>query len=169
MRWSLPLRECGLKSRHDIPGTGCQLVTPLAGVWIENTLNWEDTSPFAVTPLAGVWIEKVMLPCLCGAGQTSLPLRECGLKKLGHPEHPRTCYVTPLAGVWIENPRLFLYSASITSLPLRECGLKNRHPAAGREMVYVTPLAGVWIENLSWSDRWLLCSVTPLAGVWIEN
>ena len=55
---SLPLRECGLKRRFRPPISSGQVVTPLAGVWIEtDRLNKYDKRP-----------------------RGSLPLRECGLK-----------------------------------------------------------------------------------------
>ncbi len=55
--WSLPLRECGLKSFWHICTFQNGIVTPLAGVWIEidcDALGFVDSG---VTPLAGVWIE----------------------------------------------------------------------------------------------------------------
>ena len=56
-----------------------QLVTPLAGVWIEIKRNSKQ-SPYA----------------------TSLPLRECGLKSPFCKQSIYFRFVTPLAGVWIE-------------------------------------------------------------------
>ena len=121
---SLPLRECGLKSlQASFPGRRLR-VTPLAGVWIEMSINIELVSLNRVTPLAGVWIEIFH----------------------GHGKRVRKCHVTPLAGVWIEMYRrkLLQLPVSVTplagvwieikmavrqyvgarSLPLRECGLK---------------------------------------------
>ena len=56
---SLPLRECGLK--FDSPGMLAKgnIVTPLAGVWIEITLYKQLHLQIIVTPLAGVWIEII--------------------------------------------------------------------------------------------------------------
>ena len=57
-----------------------QMVTPLAGVWIEIKSAGEDVGAGgSVTPLAGVWIE------MATAWQ-----------------YISTLIVTPLAGVWIE-------------------------------------------------------------------
>ena len=77
---------------------------------------------------------------------TSLPLRECGLKY--HKDMlPRIgCPVTPLAGVWIE-----ICLARVT---------------ANKSLV--TPLAGVWIEIPKSLSLYPSFRVTPLAGVWIE-
>ena len=40
MHWSLPLRECGLKSTAQYPESFGEFVTPLAGVWVEIYLLW---------------------------------------------------------------------------------------------------------------------------------
>ena len=55
------------------------IVTPLAGVWIEiyRVPFLEDGA--VVTPLAGVWIE-IPPPFMEKLTGWSLPLRECGLK-----------------------------------------------------------------------------------------
>ena len=59
---SLPLRECGLKSVACRAIREWDLVTPLAGVWIE-MLQWEQRNiVMKVTPLAGVWIEINISP-----------------------------------------------------------------------------------------------------------
>ena len=131
---SLPLRECGLKSRLQAQRHLTQEVTPLAGVWIEIT----DTS-------AGSWQNM------------SLPLRECGLKYNSFCTLLSLVFVTPLAGVWIEmfSSLYHRYSLLVTplagvwieifqcvkatlmqeSLPLRECGLKLwRYFTAHREV-----------------------------------
>ena len=104
---SLPLRECGLKSRLQAQRHLTQEVTPLAGVWIEIT----DTS-------AGSWQNM------------SLPLRECGLKYNSFCTLLSLVFVTPLAGVWIEIVKLVEdFTNDSSSLPLRECGLKlNKIP-----------------------------------------
>ena len=121
---SLPLRECGLKSRLQAQRHLTQEVTPLAGVWIEIT----DTS-------AGSWQNM------------SLPLRECGLKYNSFCTLLSLVFVTPLAGVWIEIENIYSminrvyvtplagvwieivklvedFTNDSSSLPLRECGLK---------------------------------------------
>ena len=54
---SLPLRECGLKSQEDLAKIKRDLVTPLAGVWIEIPNCTKLYLQTDVTPLAGVWIE----------------------------------------------------------------------------------------------------------------
>ena len=98
-----------------------------------------------VTPLAGVWIEITEHEAQLSALQ-SLPLRECGLKSSSIPGSHYRYPVTPLAGVWIEitYPIYFAAIRTVTplagvwieiptqdnsgpvtmSLPLRECGLK---------------------------------------------
>ena len=76
---SLPLRECGLKSQEDLAKIKRDLVTPLAGVWIEIISRQQLQTAFIVTPLAGVWIEITI---------TNAKISERN--------------VTPLAGVWIE-------------------------------------------------------------------
>ena len=55
------------------------MVTPLAGVWVEIWNAVESCLHGCVTPLAGVWVE-MMNDTLKEIVQTSLPLRECGLK-----------------------------------------------------------------------------------------
>ena len=54
---SLPLRECGLKLVSKLLKFTMNLVTPLAGVWIEITATGSARFPALVTSLAGVWIE----------------------------------------------------------------------------------------------------------------
>ena len=121
------------------------LVTPLAGVWIEIFLSFGLVSQCLVTPLAGVWIEIQFAVWTCSKSLTSLPLRECGLKCFTHLNCAFfNCHspcgsvdwnylgdgdncnaeVTPLAGVWIEIKTTRIYHISGKSLPLRECGLK---------------------------------------------
>ena len=164
-----------------------------------------------VTPLAGVWIE-IRSVALCCAANSSLPLRECGLKfttsfydtptVLRHSpcgsvdwncEISGGLYkwliVTPLAGVWIEITSHYTIIGGDWSLPLRECGLKlvsahmgartGGHSPCGSVdwnepevqkvlQKWVTPLAGVWIEITDTSAGSWQNIVTPLAGVWIE-
>ena len=76
---SLPLRECGLKSYIADVLLNSQLVTPLAGVWIEIRVSLCFVPIGIVTPLAGVWIEISVIKDKRG-DTGSLPLRECGLK-----------------------------------------------------------------------------------------
>ena len=76
---SLPSRECGLKLDCVNTLYVSDLVTPLAGVWIEIHQAMKDMGFTRVTPLAGVWIEIYTV-----AGKNL------------------TDDVTPLAGVWIE-------------------------------------------------------------------
>ena len=60
-----------------------EIVTPLAGVWIEIVMLDVEVRNTEVTPLAGVWIE----------------IKSCNIIT-------PTNLVTPLAGVWIEIPIL---------------------------------------------------------------
>ena len=78
-KWSLPVRECGLKLPY----------------------QQEDEVVAAVTPRAGVWIE---IPAWCGGPRrrSSLPVRECGLKWDPCQRQDPAALVTPRAGVWIE-------------------------------------------------------------------
>ena len=78
-----------------------EVVTPLAGVWIEILPAASVSNQHSVTPLAGVWIE--IAPYIIS---------------------PPAAIVTPLAGVWIEMRKCRLTAIFLTSLPLRECGLK---------------------------------------------
>ena len=54
---SLPSRECGLKLYKIATPNAPNMVTPLAGVWIEIGCRHGNFCPCTVTPLAGVWIE----------------------------------------------------------------------------------------------------------------
>ena len=83
-----------------------EIVTPLAGVWIEIKNLFNLCLTVTVTPLAGVWIEITRAPTPEATAILSLPLRECGLK-------------SRIGG--IKNLRRM-------SLPLRECGLKYVMP-----------------------------------------
>ena len=54
-------------------------VVPLAGTWIEISLEASEDGSDLVVPLAGTWIE--ILHLLCGESiEKSFPLRERGLK-----------------------------------------------------------------------------------------
>ena len=123
---SLPLRECGLKSKR-LPAHGGQLLSlPLRECGLKLWLVRHRKKKYSVTPLAGVWIEMSIVSPLYMADITSLPLRECGLKLL----------------------RKTKSKCRSTSLPLRECGLKSHLTHLIYKLVNVTPLAGVWIEIL---------------------
>ena len=99
---SLPLRECGLKSKAKGGKPKDKNVTPFAGVWIEICL-------FALLLYAGKW---------------SLPLRECGLKYPVFTPQDQVLPVTPFVGVWIEIKHSAGFGQLNMSLPLWECGLK---------------------------------------------
>ena len=77
--WSLPLRECGLKSERLSLSNTTFAVTPLAGVWIEISNSLSRFQLNQVTPLAGVWIEILAIS-----------------------QFQQAALVTPLTGVWIE-------------------------------------------------------------------
>ena len=69
------------RNRHIVWRRFIDLVTPLAGVWIEILLVDGALSFGTVTPLAGVWIEI----SLCGAPRTGGPVTPhagCGLKSV---------------------------------------------------------------------------------------
>ena len=58
-----------------------QMVTPLAGVWIEIKSAGEDVGAGgSVTPLAGVWIEMATAWQYISTLISSHPSRVCGLK-----------------------------------------------------------------------------------------
>ena len=77
-----------------------------------------------VTPRVGVWIETV-IPTEQIEGHPSLPVWECGLKRLCQRHRETPSLVTPRVGVWIETKdELISY--------LDE---------------NVTPRVGVWIET----------------------
>ena len=144
-------------------------VTPLVGVWIEIPRGVCGCDAHGVTPLAGVWIEIAneqtaflirFCHSPCGSVDwntdcitrnwhvnSSLPLRECGLKSIIYMSAHAHVIVTPLAGVWIEihqcercrlpelrhspcgsvdwNKQMHRNVTGVVgSLPLRECGLK---------------------------------------------
>ena len=61
MKWSLPVRECGLKSKGYEAWLTSRSVTPRAGVWIEICRRLLNKGRFTVTPRAGVWIEIDLL------------------------------------------------------------------------------------------------------------
>ena len=56
----------------------------------------------------------------------SLPVRECGLKRLHRRHQGRSLHVTPHMGVWIETRVAGDFRKSLKSLPIWECGLKHR-------------------------------------------
>ena len=56
-----------------------ELVTPLAGVWVEMSSPVITERMRLVTPLAGVWVE-ISGTEVSVDSKESLPLRECGLK-----------------------------------------------------------------------------------------
>ena len=58
---SHPSRVCGLKLHECDKKLLCQLVTPLAGVWIEILERRIAYYESMVTPLAGVWIEICLI------------------------------------------------------------------------------------------------------------
>ena len=60
-KWSLPMRECGLKLIIVVEEVGDCGVTPHAGVWIETSNKGFSSSSDLVTPHAGVWIETPFL------------------------------------------------------------------------------------------------------------
>ena len=94
-------------------------------MWIETSTPIINAVLPIVTPLAGVWIETCAICCDMAVPTTSLPLRECGLKRCLLRHHH------------LHTP----------SLPLRECGLKPTTPLTAPVAALVTPLAGVWIET----------------------
>ena len=114
-------------------------------MWVEIPCCQQYEGEQGVTPLAGVWVEIICGASL-GYNQTSLPLRECGLKSYIIITFQCHIVVTPLAGVWVE--------ISVIGLSF------------GNERV--TPLAGVWVEMSSPVITERMRLVTPLAGVWVE-
>ena len=54
---SLPSRERGLKFNNLPNCILCEVVAPLAGAWIEISVNIKVHEGDAVAPLAGAWIE----------------------------------------------------------------------------------------------------------------
>ena len=77
---SLPLRECGLKSRLVPSSVVPELSLPLRECGLKLCVDQVEAGQAAVTPLAGVWIEIQMSQRMMQPFQPSLPLRECGLK-----------------------------------------------------------------------------------------
>ena len=77
---SLPLRECGLKSGKGLPAIFHFCHSPCGSVdW--NLKRIKSPSRYCkVTPLAGVWIEISIDLSAYNPASASLPLRECGLK-----------------------------------------------------------------------------------------
>ena len=76
---SLPLRGCGLKWNTPYNATSLYCHSPCGGVDWNTVINDCVASCDIVTPLAGVWIE-ILLVWPDTYGQVSLPLRGCGLK-----------------------------------------------------------------------------------------
>ena len=70
-------------------------------MWIEIPQEKQEKMKELVTPLAGVWIEIFLQGKIRNACK-SLPLRECGLKFCLVSPVIKPVEVTPLAGVWIE-------------------------------------------------------------------
>ena len=99
------------------------VVTPLAGVWIEIVSGYGCERSDIVTPLAGVWIEITSMEISLTAALVT-PLAGVWIEIVLHMHVPERAYVTPLAGVWIEIKRRMTGENIIQSLPLRECGLK---------------------------------------------
>ena len=121
-------------------------VTPLAGVWIEiEIITSERGTNICHSPCGSVdW--NLSLPQKTCSADSSLPLRECGLKYflsflsplyLGHSPCGSVDWNTTLGADFV---------LKILSLPLRECGLKLFLQKRKRQDGSVTPLAGVWIE-----------------------
>ena len=102
--WSLPTRECGLKSPQSCICIYDRTVTPYAGVWIE------------ISVMQAYNINK----------SASLPTRECGLKSGSCSRKFQLMKVTPYAGVWIEISSTLVKQITNPSLPTRECGLKYK-------------------------------------------
>ena len=56
-KWSLPMRERGLKYILRLPCTFHIIVAPYAGAWIEISQRVYNTRQHKVAPYAGAWIE----------------------------------------------------------------------------------------------------------------
>ena len=121
---SLPLRECGLKFLSNAHLYLFQIVTPLAGVWIEISVRSCCPRSFLVTPLAGVWIE-ICRDNKCRFLCCVTPLAGVWIEITDTSAGSWQNIVTPLAGVWIEiSCTMKRTQHTMASLPLRECGLK---------------------------------------------
>ena len=55
--WSLPSRERGLKCGDGWVLEIANNVAPLAGAWVEITINLVNSGGTVVAPLAGAWVE----------------------------------------------------------------------------------------------------------------
>ena len=77
--WSLPTRECGLKSYANGTLAGILSSLPTRECGLKSVALSEIAIPVQVTPYAGVWIE-IGNSLDSGIITTSLPTRECGLK-----------------------------------------------------------------------------------------
>ena len=87
-------------------------VTPYMGVWIETNSHSARFFRHHVTPYMGVWIEtsdQRRLPC----SDASLPIWECGLKRLNERGSNSVAKVTPYVGVWIVTSTLLDYRCDI--------------------------------------------------------
>ncbi len=122
----------------------------------------------AVTPRAGVWIETLsMLKPF--AFVMSLPVRECGLKRMQILYCCRLNLVTPRAGVWIETSRVSRITGIAASLPVRECGLKLYTHCVVSVKYVSLPVRECGLKRLFRHNIFVVPSVTPRAGVWIET
>src|SRR5690606_16804500 len=118
-------RACGLKplAGHDVGDV--ELVTPLAGVWIETPAGCCAAAAAGWSrPSRACGLKQFSSGSIVDA-RRSRPSRACGLKLLDERDALVADVVTPLAGVWIET-------------------LVEADASLGR---MVTPLAGVWIET----------------------
>ena len=99
--WSLPSRECGLKSDQitgiDFP----HRVTPFAGVWIEMCICLQKSTASSVTPFAGVWIEIDVIHYKY-TSRIVTPFAGVWIEIQCHHLSSPFPHVTPFAGVWIE-------------------------------------------------------------------
>ena len=77
--WSLPSRECGLKSRKETESGENVSSLPSRECGLKFYEKDGESGLWLVTPFAGVWIEIPQRANLRGDFM-SLPSRECGLK-----------------------------------------------------------------------------------------
>ena len=78
-KWSLPVRERGLKLKLLVCRTAKNMVAPRAGAWIEISVYPAALISCWVAPRAGAWIE-ISNGLDVDCPQASLPVRERGLK-----------------------------------------------------------------------------------------
>ena len=142
---SLPLRECGLKLRCITSIGDTAMSLPLRECGLKSISNFCRRVANMVTPLAGVWIEIILSNRFLAFGECHSPCGSVDWNSKGDFTYQRKD-VTPLAGVWIEIPCSPCGPCTPVSLPLRECGLKFCLLCRSLSDVVVTPLAGVWIE-----------------------